>query len=334
MSFNPPIPGATTIISELQVRNNPDLPVALSPYIQGGGLSVATLTDRDLYPAALRMKDVTRCYVESTEKTYVLRGGIANVNWRIEYEFPSPNGSNTGTQILQIGAVLAPQIGLLLTSFAQTLPADLFKPAAGRTWAIASVAGLPDGVTVDAVGKQFLGSPAEDGRFAVVINVVDSVGNRGQYVHLMIVQTLVTGPTTPVVTPQPPQVSNAIPNQIATVGVLFSYQFPANTFLSPDGSPMNYQAVGLPGGLTFNGPTRTISGTATSTNAGANSVQIQAVNASNLTTGATFVLTVEEDLGGVNNQDEWIAYGDPLDADIQESTLPDSVWEADGPYQP
>ena len=39
-----------------------------------------------------------------------------------------------------------------------------------------------------------------------------------------------------------PTVAIAIPNQTATVGTMFSYQFPAATFRDPDNDPLTYEA--------------------------------------------------------------------------------------------
>ena len=67
----------------------------------------------------------------------------------------------------------------------------------------------------------------------------------------------------------PPTVANPIPNQMATVGTEFSYQFPATTFNDVDATDtLTYSAKkaddsALPPWLTFTDTTRTFSGTPT-----------------------------------------------------------------------
>lgn len=65
-----------------------------------------------------------------------------------------------------------------------------------------------------------------------------------------------------------PLLSQAIPDQTATAGSLFSYTFPADTFSDLDGDTLIYSAAlnsgdPLPGWLIFNETTRTFSGTPT-----------------------------------------------------------------------
>ncbi|AHM62207.1 Kelch repeat-containing protein [Flammeovirgaceae bacterium 311] len=65
---------------------------------------------------------------------------------------------------------------------------------------------------------------------------------------------------------QPPVVSNAIPDQKATIGISYNYTFASSTFTDADGDPLAYTAglsnnTALPSWLNFNGSTRTFSGT-------------------------------------------------------------------------
>ena len=76
-----------------------------------------------------------------------------------------------------------------------------------------------------------------------------------------------------------PVVANAIPDQNATVGTVFSYAFPANTFSDADGDDLTYAAKrsddsALPSWLSFTPATRTFSGTPAS--AGTVSVKVTA----------------------------------------------------------
>ena len=63
-----------------------------------------------------------------------------------------------------------------------------------------------------------------------------------------------------------PTVANPIPNQAATAGTGFSYQFPLNTFADAQGDALTYTATkadgnDLPTWLGFTGSTRTFAGT-------------------------------------------------------------------------
>ena len=93
-----------------------------------------------------------------------------------------------------------------------------------------------------------------------------------------------------------PAVANAIPDQAATVGEAFSYQFPENTFTDADGDTLSYTAAqsdgtALPGWLSFDAGTRTFSGTPAATDAGTVSVQVTA-SAGDGSAGDTFAIVV------------------------------------------
>jgi hypothetical protein len=82
-----------------------------------------------------------------------------------------------------------------------------------------------------------------------------------------------------------PIIVPALPNQVATVGSLFSYAVPAFTGTGP----ITYSASGLPAGLSFDAATHTISGMPTIVEAP--TVTITAVNAAGQNTGQ-FTITV------------------------------------------
>lgn len=60
-----------------------EYPVAFANHIAGGYHTADTLTDRDDIPVARREVGM-KCLVHSEQKTYILRGGIANFNWVID----------------------------------------------------------------------------------------------------------------------------------------------------------------------------------------------------------------------------------------------------------
>jgi predicted MPP superfamily phosphohydrolase len=91
--------------------------------------------------------------------------------------------------------------------------------------------------------------------------------------------------------PQPPVAPvGGIPNQVATVGQSFSYTVPA--FTDPENQTLAYTASGLSGNFTFDAVTRVIAGTPTSQVGSPLSVTIIATDPTNLTTAASFVLTI------------------------------------------
>lgn len=95
MSFNTSIPGATTIIAELQINNNPDLAVVDAKFVRGGGFAVNTVAELNTYPTDLRKADVSRAYVRNAAKYYVLRGGVTNANWTEEVTATTPSTAST-----------------------------------------------------------------------------------------------------------------------------------------------------------------------------------------------------------------------------------------------
>lgn len=114
---------------------------------------------------------------------------------------------------------------------------------------------------------------------------------------------------------QPPVVSAAIPDQVATYGSAYNDTFPPGTFTDPDaGQMLNYSASGLPPGITFDGPSRTWSGTPTNT--GNYPVTITATDNGTpaMSTNTTFQFTVAPALLTVTADNNSRAFGqaDPV----------------------
>ena len=89
-------------------------------------------------------------------------------------------------------------------------------------------------------------------------------------------------------------IDNPIPNLIATVGQLFQYTVPANTFRDPDGQPLTYSATGLPQGLNLT--SGTISGIPSVTGIGY--ATITASDPGGRSIGTAFTITVLPQAGG------------------------------------
>jgi len=90
-----------------------------------------------------------------------------------------------------------------------------------------------------------------------------------------------------------PILANQVPGQTNVYGSAYTYTFPDNTFTDPDaGQILSYAASGMPPGISFDGSTRTFSGTPT--NAATYSVTLTALDNGTppLGTNTTFQLIV------------------------------------------
>ena len=108
-----------------------------------------------------------------------------------------------------------------------------------------------------------------------------------------------SGGTTPITsTNTAPTVANAISNQTATVGTVFNYAFPANTFADTDvGDTLTYTATqsnnsALPAWLSFAAATRTFSGTPQVADVGTVSVTVTASDGNGGSVSDTFDIVV------------------------------------------
>ena len=95
----------------------------------------------------------------------------------------------------------------------------------------------------------------------------------------------------------PPTVANAIPDQTATEGAAFSFQFAANTFDDVDDNTLTYTAVedgesALPSWLSFDAGTRTFSGTPAAADAGTVTVRVTASDGGGASASDAFDITV------------------------------------------
>ncbi len=94
-----------------------------------------------------------------------------------------------------------------------------------------------------------------------------------------------------------PTVASSIPDNSATVGTAFSFQFPETAFADADGDPLTYAAAlddgaALPSWLGFAAGTRTFSGTPVAGDTGALSVKVTASDAGGGSAHDTFAITV------------------------------------------
>ena len=132
---------------------------------------------------------------------------------------------------------------------------------------------LPSWLGFAAATRTFSGTPqaADVGTVSVKVTASDGTDSVSDTFDIVV---NVAG------TNNAPMVANAIPNQTATVGTVFNYAFPANTFNDADaGDTLVYTATksnnsALPSWLSFAPATRTFSGTAA--DAGTVSVKVTA----------------------------------------------------------
>ena len=89
------------IIAPIRPQSDQDIfPSALANEILGGAYQVGSASARDAIPAARRQEGMT-CYLQDTQATYRLVGGIDNANWE-----PVSFG---GGHIIQYGSTSLPQ---------------------------------------------------------------------------------------------------------------------------------------------------------------------------------------------------------------------------------
>jgi hypothetical protein len=92
-----------------------------------------------------------------------------------------------------------------------------------------------------------------------------------------------------VTTNQPP-VFNGVPTLTGTIGTAFRYAVPATAFTDPEGQPMTFAMTNLPAGLSFDVPTRVISGTPQQV--GSTNATLTATDPSGAATSGTVTIVV------------------------------------------
>ena len=171
----------------------------------------------------------------------------------------------------------------------------------GRTYRALSSAPAIATASVDTAGIVEVIS-LKKGSAKITINAVE-VGNSATAVYSFTV----------IIPNRAPRVETPIfPNQMnATVGELFSYTFPENTFFDADNDPLTYTVHTQPNvsWLTFNASRRTYSGTPVSDIPGVISVTVTAQDPGGMSATQTIVITVTPT-------------GSPNQAPVAEGTIP------------
>ena len=183
-----------------------------------------------------------------------------------------PNQAPTVTNVIPGQMATAGQ------PFSYIVPANTFSDPENGTLTL-TASGLPAGITFSA--GTFSGTPTTAGVSSVTVTATDP-GNL--FVSTTFSLTVNPAPATNL----PPTVANAIPNQTAIDGQLFSYTIPANTFSDPNGDVLTLTASGLPSGITFtNG---VLSGTPSATSV--STITITATDPGSLSVSTSFTLSV------------------------------------------
>lgn len=111
-----------------------------------------------------------------------------------------------------------------------------------------------------------------------------------------------------------PVLSNPISNQSATVGSIFTFQFPSNTFIDADGDQMTYTAElsgggQLPGWLAFTPSTRTFSGTPLLASVGTLSINVTADDGFDSVSDTFDLVIAEAGAGTIIARADWSIHG-------------------------
>jgi len=155
---------------------------------------------------------------------------------------------------------------------------------------LANGTALPTWLSFDPAPRTFSGTPlnGDVGTLAVTVTATDTGTLTASDTFNLVVTNVNDAPT----------VANPIVDQSAPTGAAFAFTVPANTFADVDlGDTLTYSATladgsALPAWLSFNGTTRTFSGTPGSGDAGLVSLTVTATDSGSLSVSDVFALTV------------------------------------------
>ncbi len=164
-------------------------------------------------------------------------------------------------------------------AFNYTFPANTFGDGdigASFTYTATLAGGgaLPAWLNFDSATRTFSGTPANGdvGTISVKLTANDGAGGTAEDTFDIVIANTNDAPT----------VANQIPNQTATENALFNYTFAINTFNDQDvGNTLTYTAqlaggAALPAWLSFDGATRTFSGTPSNGDVGNITIEVRA----------------------------------------------------------
>lgn len=189
---------------------------------------------------------------------------------------------------------IADQTGVEDAAFSFIVPVNTFSDANGNTLTYAAqlLGGgmLPTWLSFDAATRTFSGTPANGDVGTVSVAVTANDGNGGTVTDTFDISVSNTNDA--------PHVANTIPNQTATEGAVFNFQFALNAFNDVDvGDALTYSARLAGGGplapwLSFDPSTRTFSGTPARGDVGSLAVEVRATDGSGASVTDSFDLVV------------------------------------------
>ena len=194
-----------------------------------------------------------------------------------------------------VATAIADQMATEDAVFSFTVPVNAFADMdAGDTLSLgatlADATALPSWLSFNATTRTFNGTPTNNdvGNVSIKITATDTGG-------LSILDTFDLGVAN---VNDAPAVANAIADQVALEGSVFSYSIPVNTFADVDvGETLAYSATlsngnPLPTWLVFNAGTRTLGGTPPIGSVGTISLMVNAKDTGNLSASDTFNIAV------------------------------------------
>ncbi|MEH1843182.1 MAG: putative Ig domain-containing protein [Nostoc sp.] len=188
--------------------------------------------------------------------------------------------------------------------FTFTVPDDTFiDPDVGDiltyTATLADDTPLPTGLKFNTATRTFSGTPdnQEVGSRNIKVTAQDLGGETASDVFKLTVNNV----------NDPPVLSKAIADQEATVGSLFTFTVPDDTFTDPDvGDTLTYTATleddtPLPSGLKFDSATRTFSGTPDNLEVGSKNIKVTVQDVAGETASDVFTLAIVKDTSLLTN---------------------------------
>jgi hypothetical protein len=258
----------------------------------------ATLGDGSPLPAWLAFDAATRTFSGTPANAHV---GIVTVRVTAD---DSNGGAASGTFAITVANTndaptvanpIADQNATEDVAFNYQFPANAFNDVdAGDTLSYTATSAdgssLPSWLNFNAATRTFSGNPTngEVGAYSIRVTATDGTGATTSDTFWVTVANANDAPT----------VANIIPPQVTLEDGPFSFQFAANTFADADGDILSYSASladgsALPAWLSFDGATRTFSGTPVNGNVGAIAVRVTASDGNGGSVSDTFPIQVD-----------------------------------------
>ncbi|MFZ5875144.1 MAG: putative Ig domain-containing protein [Nitrospirota bacterium] len=221
-------------------------------------------------------------------------------NWTIVYTANDGRVSASATFAIAVeanNAPVAPTVGA--QSGTRNTPVYLLLPAFTDPNGDAltyTASGLPPGLSFNAVTREITGTPTTAGGWTVTYTANDG---RGGVTGITFAYTIANP-----VGNQAPVVASPLADQWLMGGSSFSFTFPANAFVDPEGQTLTYTKAVIAGPnaaswLNFNASTRTFSGTAPALLGGPWTVRVTATDPSGASVYDDFEIGVDTGEGSM-----------------------------------